>query len=123
MIFCKLCTRANRWQYVLNFLLLCCQLCRFIKQILYTGLSVPDSIEDGATTEEPNSAEDEDEEEEEEEPTPVDNDEGRDVNSEEREEDEDEVPQRQSPLSNHCIQVAQFNTEEGKLGRINMVYN
>ncbi|MCI4387516.1 hypothetical protein PGIGA_G00075160 [Pangasianodon gigas] len=74
--------------------------------------TVPDSIEDGATTEEPNSIEDEEEEEEEEESTPVDSDEGRDANTEEREEDEDEVPQRQSPLSNHCIQVAQLNTEE-----------
>ncbi|KAK3519193.1 hypothetical protein QTP70_022138 [Hemibagrus guttatus] len=75
--------------------------------------TVPDSIDDGATIEEPNSTEDE--EEEEEELIPVDNDECRDANTEEREEDEDEVPQRQSPLSNHCIQVAQLNTEEGEL--------
>ncbi|MCJ8741762.1 hypothetical protein PDJAM_G00074400 [Pangasius djambal] len=74
--------------------------------------TVPDSMEDGATTEEPNSIEDEEEEEEEEESTTVDSDEGRDANTEEREEDEDEVPQRQSPLSNHCIQVTQLNTDE-----------
>lgn len=100
-----------------------CQLGGFIElqQTCHSSLSVPDSIEDGATTEELNSTEDEDEEEEEEEPTPVDNDEGRDANAEERDEDEDEVPQRQSPLSNHCIQVAQFNTEEGELGCIDMV--
>lgn len=88
---------------------------------MYSCLSVPDSIEDGATIEEPNSTEDEEEEEEEEELIPVDNDECRDVNTEEIEEDEDEVPQRQSPLSNHCIQVSQLNTEEGELGRNNMV--
>ncbi|XP_060792653.1 phosphatase and actin regulator 3a [Neoarius graeffei] len=80
--------------------------------------TVPDSIEDGATTEEPNSPEeeeeevDEEEEEEEEDPTPVDED--IDANIEERE--QDEVPQRQSPLSNHCIQVTQFNTEEDPAG-------
>lgn len=88
---------------------------------MYSCLSVSDSIEDGATIEEPNSTEDEEEEEEEEELIPVDNDECRDVNTEEVEEDEYEVPQRQSPLSNHCIQVSQLNTEEGELGRNNMV--
>lgn len=33
------------------------------------------------------------------------------------------MPQRQSPLSNHCIQVTQFNTEEGELVRMNIIYN
>ncbi|TSP68480.1 Phosphatase and actin regulator 3 [Bagarius yarrelli] len=70
--------------------------------------TVPNSLEDGATIREPNSMEDEEEEE----LTSVFNDDSRDVNTEEREEDEDEVPQRQSPLSNHCIQVTQLNTEE-----------
>lgn len=123
IISCKLHTKANRWRYVLYFLLLWCQLCGFIElqQTLHSCLSVPDSIEDGATTEEPDSTEDE--EEEEEEPTPVDNEEGRDATSEEREEDEDEVPQRQSPLSNHYIQVTQLNTEDGELGHNKIVYN
>lgn len=94
-----------------------------LQQTLHSSFSVPDSIEDGATTDETNSTEDEDEEEEEEEPTAADNNECRDMNTEEREEDEDEVPQRQSPLSNHCILVTQFNTEEGELGYSNIVYS
>ncbi|GAA6104239.1 phosphatase and actin regulator 3a isoform X1 [Tachysurus ichikawai] len=73
--------------------------------------TVPDFIEDGASIEELNNT-DEEEEEEEEELSPVDNDECGDANIEEIEEDEDEVPKRQSPLSNHCIQVAQLNNEE-----------
>lgn len=93
------------------------------QQTLHSCLSVPDSIEDGGTTEEFNSTEDEEDEDEEEEHTPVDNDDGRDANTEERDEDEDEVSQRQSPLSNHCIQVTQLNTEEGELGCINIVNN
>lgn len=82
---------------------------------------VSDSIEDGATIEEPNSTEDEDEDEEEEESPLEDNDENRDSNTEEEEEDEDKVPQRQSPLSNHCFQVAQLNAEEGELDHIDIL--
>ncbi|KAF4078294.1 hypothetical protein AMELA_G00197700 [Ameiurus melas] len=76
--------------------------------------TVPDSIEDGGTTEEFNSTDEEEEEDEEEDHTPVDNYDGRDANTEERDEDEDEVSQIQSPLSNHCIQVTQLNTEEDR---------
>ncbi|KAL6482592.1 hypothetical protein MHYP_G00074640 [Metynnis hypsauchen] len=70
---------------------------------------VPDSVEDGEMTEEPNGGE---EEEEEDEAGPADDAEEADSNVEEREDDEEEDPQRPSPPSNHSMLVPQLSAEE-----------
>ncbi|XP_066527717.1 phosphatase and actin regulator 3a [Hoplias malabaricus] len=71
--------------------------------------TVPDSLEDTDTTEQPHRGE---EDEEVEETVPVDDAERADSDADENEENEEEAPQRHSPQSNHGILIPQLNTEE-----------